>query len=213
MRLTRNEKRKRNYALIMNTYNNVELARRGREWSDATLEKQLAITVSKRQRNTIPALKEHTQKPSYFERKLRNTVYAIEVGHSAKEVRKVRSYKQSKIESIFDYNKIKKMRNKQKRIQAKIDKWEEWSKNDCLPPEIKKDAVSVNRKLLKEKIAADKEGFPILNYAPEDTDSYGYATKFYAYTREINLEDAEELVQYDFYDRYRLLYEGTVRVV
>lgn len=213
MALSKKDRRKRNYALLMNAFNNVELARRGRDWSDKRLDKELALKVPKKKADKIPAIKKPTRSQAYYDRKLENTIYAIEIGHTSEDVRKLRDYKKTKIETSLEFRRIEAKKDKTSRIQAKIDKWTTWAKNDALPPFLQRKARKVNKELLKKKLEADAKGEPILNYNPEPTDHYGYATTFYHYTKEIDLDEAEELVQYDFYDRYRLLYEGTIRVI
>lgn len=188
--MTRAEKRTRNYRLVRNKFQNVELAKRAREWSDERLYNELGIKTTK----TIPKLKEiKASRQSYYDRKLSKYQFARDQGLEPSEANEVLNYKESKIVATAKLKKARRMRaSKQKRRNYKYKLWGSFSRkeNKNFPPSLRKQAVAINR----------SEGM-------DDHDKYGYTVVFFSFVEEKSVEEVKStIVKPDYQDSSRVVY-------
>jgi len=204
--LSRAERYKRNYRILRNTYNDTELARKARTWSDDRLYKELGVNVSNKK---TPDLKYIAPKrDAYYKRKLDHFKYARSIGLSVNKAKKYRKYSKTRIKSSLTYNEqLSKPTNRTTREQrAKL--WGAWSKDDNLPPDIEAYARKINREL-----------------GNDDYDKYGYVFSYYYFLEGGTLDDLdsaknrrladriEKMVRPDPFDKYQVFYKQEVEIV
>lgn len=195
--MTRAEIKKRNYALIRNTYMRPDLAKSAQGWSDKRLYDELGIKVTK----STPKLKKvKASSKNYYNRKLEKFLYARGQGLDPIDAKKLTPYSNKKIASTSRYKEIKSKKFTAGNKQKRIDMWAKWSENDNrdMPPEIKKFAIEINRETKIRKRTLD------------DTDSYGYVVAYYIFVENQNEDIVKETVRPDPFDSYRILYPEDV---
>ena len=195
--MTRAEIKKRNYALIRNTYMRPDLAKSAQGWSDKRLYDELGIKVTKRTPKLKPV---KASSKNYYNRKLEKFLYARGQGLDPFDAKKLTPYSNKKIASTSRYKEIKTKKFTASNKEKRIDMWAKWSENDNrdMPPEIKKFAIEINRNTKIRKRTLD------------DTDSYGYVVAYYIFVENQNEEIVKETVKPDPFDSYRILYPEDV---
>jgi hypothetical protein len=203
MKLSRSEKRKRNFALIKNKYADIDIARQARDWSDKRIYSELGIKVTKK----TPDLKQYDAKTTRRkQRELKNFWYAREIGHSPQRAKQLKSYSHRKIDSSFQYERTIKRKYTKGSKEKRKELWKSWSSlthsntghfkrgNDNMPPEIRREAVKLNR----------EQGF-------DDYDQYGFAFMFFWFI-ENDRAKASQIIspQYGHMETYK--YQETIRV-
>lgn len=195
--MTRAEIKKRNYALIRNTYMRSDIAKSAQGWSDKRLYEELGIKVTKRTPKLKPV---KVSSKNYYNRKLEKFLYARGQGLDPIEAKKLTPYSNKKIASTSRYQELKSKKFTTTNKVKRIDMWAKWSENDNknMPPEIKKFAIDINRNTKIRKRTLD------------DTDSYGYVVAYYIFVENQNEERVLETVKPDPFDSYRILYPEDV---
>lgn len=195
--MTRAERYKRNYRLIKNAYNNAVLAKRAQTWSDERIYNELGVKITK----STPKLKViPKEKNTYYERKLKNFLYARELDIPVKEAKALTTYRKKKIASTADYLDSISKKRVAKNTERRIKLWRKWSANNnkLMPPAIEREAVELNRKM----VVGGKQ--------LDDDAHYGYMAKFYMYTKDMTYDEIKDLVSQDPHDEYKLIYKTEV---
>lgn len=172
--LSRAERYKRNYRLIVNTYQDSKLAKKYQSASDTTLYNDLGIKIPKKYDTKIPELKKIKQptvkQRSYYKRKLEkfqeSRQNGINVEASILLRKKTFIKKKIKSNNIFQDDPIGKSNFSLEDRERRKEIWKEWSSNNNknFPPEIELQAIDLNR----------SQGF-------DDYDRFGFAYMYYAY--------------------------------
>jgi hypothetical protein len=184
--MTKAEKEKLRYRAVRNAYDDVELARKARKWSDQEILNRIGVKVPTRTPKLKPISSKRSQKAKL--RILKNFQYAKNQGLKTEEALKVRWNVRRKIDSYVVYKKEQKIKitkqNKEFVKSRRIDQWKEWAKSDALPSQLKKYAETLNRS--NPYLASSREG--------DDTDKFGYATTFYMYVENMSYEEVQQKI-------------------
>jgi hypothetical protein len=189
---SRGQRESRKYAIVMNATGDAKLAQRARGWSDTHIREAVGVKTP-RKANLKPY---DVKRVKRKQREYSKYVYGIQQGLSVEEAIKLKSYKKAKIEATKKYYNEKRLPagifEKSKEYRIKL--WQEWAKENKLPPEIHRIALEINREL------SDK------NRIMEDSDKYGYAVAFYMFTEGESAEDVmNNRIKIDRYDGNRYI--------
>lgn len=189
MALSRNEKRKRNYAMVRNEYQDAKLAQAARDMSDKKILELYGIDVTSK--SAAPELRTIDKgRQSYYNSKLNKYQYAKEIGLDTETAQTLRTTTYKRIKSSLDYVRISQRRRTAKNIQSRKNIWKEWSttneiehhpdgrvkkRKSNFPPVLEKKAIRLNR----------EQGF-------DDYDEYGFAYTYFAFIE--NSDEAAALI-------------------
>jgi len=147
---TKNEKAKRQYAILKNLTGDTALSKKARYWGEEKIYKELNIYLPEHNKKT--KLKPMTK--SYKDRLLKSASnkykYALKHGVDLDnaEVLKFQTYKNIDLQikyNLYFKSKYKRLNKHQK--DTRIDSWREWSKEDQYPPLLVHEARKINLKL------------------------------------------------------------------
>ena len=192
--MTRNERRQRNYALVRNAYGDDDLAKKARDYGTKRLYQELGIKVVG---TDIPPLKDiDHSRDKYYKRKLEKFQYAVDIGHSVKNAKKLTNYRNEKIKSSLSLVKITKRPFTYDNRIKRMDLWSTWSgsgKNN-MPPDIERWARYYNREA-----------------GLDDYDKYGYAFAFYLFVENEDEEAVKKLLSPNKFTG-EAMYRATTRI-
>lgn len=184
--MTRAERERRRYRVVVNATGDVKLARQLRARSDQFIYENYGIKVTK----TIPKIREVSKETRYKKQlQARKVRYAIERGVPVEQAIKLKKTSFNEIEKRARYytpvNPPKSVRISKPESTRKdrIEHWREWSKKENkegFPMFIKRQAERINLKM----------GFDV-------NAKYGYTVMFYSYIEKESISKWLKLIQAD----------------
>ena len=176
---TRLELLKIRYATVRNATGDTKLARKASQWSNERIELEFGVKV----RNYPLRPIEETKRA---QRQYLNYKRYIELGVEPQVAKKLKTKKAVKVDDVVLKQRIK-IYGKKTPDDRKAQ-WKEWVKTidengkNAIPPKIKELASQINR------IALDR-------YSSDDNARYGYAVVYYAYVRQMSIEDVMDVIR------------------
>ena len=211
VKLTRAERYKRNYRIIMNTYHNSPLAKFYQTHGAESIFNDLGVRVDHKKTPNLKHIKTRSQR-LYYNRKLTKFLYGRGQGLNVVDAKRLIPYRDTKISQSAKYHKEmdKSERRKKslKSLHARMDLWSEWSTHPSdndrgfFPPEIELAARDRNRatriggKMVNGKMEGGKQ--------LDDYAHYGYVFEFYKFVENKTEEEIELHVKPDPHDANRV---------
>jgi hypothetical protein len=176
---TRLELLKIRYAVVRNATGDTALARKASQWSNKRIEREFGVSVRKTELRPVEDTKRQQRKYLNYKR-------YVELGFEPKEAKKLKTKRPERIKDITLKTKIKTYGKKT--MDDRKEQWREWCKTkdengkNAIPPQLKELATRINN------IALDR-------YASDDNARYGYAVVYYAYVRQMSIEDVMDVIR------------------
>lgn len=176
---TRLELLKIRYAVVRNATGDTSLARKASQWSNERIEREFGVTVRKTELRPIEDTKQ-------AQKRYLNYKAYIELGYEPKEAKKLKQKRATKVVDSILRKRVK--RYGKIEVTDRKKQWKEWVKTidengkNAIPKEIKELASQVNR------IALQK-------YASDDNARYGYAVMYYAYVRQMTIQEVMDVIR------------------